>query len=89
MSSQGEISYEVKVEEAKCFMWLRLPEYVVDCLVSAGFDTMPLIVDMDEMPLKEVEEFVPVFRGSPHIIPPGSFKFPSRHRKAILNLIQR
>ena len=69
MSSQGEISYEVKVEKAKCFMWLRHPEYVVDCLVSAGFDTLPLSADIDEMSLREWRSFVPVFMGSPHIIP--------------------
>ena len=63
ISSQGETTYEVKVEEAKCFMRLKLPEYVLDCLVFAGSDTLALISDMDKKSLKEEEELCARVQG--------------------------
>ena len=56
MSDLGsETTYEAQVEEAKTLMQQRLPDYVVNCLVSSGLDTLPLTADMDVNSLDDVD----------------------------------
>ena len=89
----SETTYEKQVEEAKTFMQQRLPEYVVNCLISSGFDTLPLIADMDVKSLDDVEQFCRSFQGQLMQYPistmaSGSFIFPPGHRKAILKFTE-
>ena len=78
----SETTYETQVDEAKTYMQQRLPEYVVKCLISSGFDTLPLIADMDVESLDDVEHFCDSYQGQMTQNPvftmaSGSFKFPS------------
>ena len=88
-----ETTYEAQVEEAKTFMQQRLPQYVVNCLIASGFDTLPLLADMDVKSLDDVEQFCGSIQGQLIQNPistmaSGSFKFPPGHRRAILKFIE-
>ena len=74
-------------------MQQRLPEYVVNCLMSSGYDTLPLTADMDMKSLDDVEQFCGSFQGQLMQYPistmaSGSFKFLPGQRKAILKFIE-
>ena len=56
-------SYKSLTEEAMKVMNQRLPEYVVNCFISAGFDTLAVIADMDTTSqpgnsLQAIEEYI-------------------------------
>ena len=88
-------SYLSLTKEALQLMKQRLPQYVVDSFVSAGFDTLGVIADMDtsDKPgnsLQAIEEFinsehpndVRFTRGT------GTFKFPPGHRHTIARFVR-
>ena len=92
------ISYDSLIEEATKLMKQRLPEYVVNCFISAGFDTLAVIADMDTSSepgnsLQVIEEFIsnehpndPKFtRGT---MATGMFKFPPGHRHTITKFVK-
>ena len=92
-------SYALLTEEALKLMKQRLPEYVVNCFVSAGFDTLDVIADMDTSSdpgnsLQAIEDFInaehasddPKFsRGT---MATSTFKFPPGHRHAITKFMK-
>ena len=90
----SETTYETQVDEAKIYMQQRLPEYVVKCSISSGFDTLSLIADMDMESLDDVEHFCDSYPGQTTQNPvstmaSGSFRFPPPgHRSAILRFIE-
>ena len=47
MKDEEEITYESRKQVAIKIMRTNLPEYVVNCFVAAGFDTLEVIADMD------------------------------------------
>ena len=74
-------------------MQQRPPQYVVNCLISSGFDTLPLIADMDMKSLDDVEQFCGSYQEQLMQYPnsamaSSSLKFPPGHHKAILKLIE-
>ena len=68
-----EITYESRKQVAIKIMQTNLPEYVVNCFVAAGFDTLEVIADMDTSgepgnSLQLIEDFI----NNEH---PGDTKF--------------
>ena len=68
-------------DEALHLMKSKLPQYVVNCLVAAGFDTLKVLSMMDvsnneRNSISEVEEYV--CKERPDCLPHG--KFPPGHR---------
>lgn len=91
-------TYETLAQKAKDLMRKKLPGYVVDSLVAAGFDTLETISDMDisskqDNSLQLIEEFVSSEypndpRFSRGVTASGSFKFPPGHRQSIEKFIK-
>ena len=82
-------------KEACALMQRKLPEYVVNCLVAAGYDTLDVIAEMDVSydpgnSIQVIEDFIakehpddPQFIRS--TMAPSSFKFPPGHRQRSLS----
>lgn len=86
-----EITYESQKQVAIKIMRTNLPEYVVNCFVAAGFDTLEVIADMDTSgepgnSLQLIEDFInnehPGDTKFTHGTTAAStFKFPPGHRQ--------
>ena len=50
--------YDRDMEEALELMKCKLPEYLVNCLVAAGYDTISVISKIDDDSLQEIESFI-------------------------------
>ena len=50
--------YDRDMEEALELMKCKLPEYLVNCLVVAGYDTISVISKIDDDSLQEIESFI-------------------------------
>ena len=55
MSMEG---YDRDMEEALELIKYKLPEYLVNCLVAAGYDTISVISKTDDDSLQEIESFI-------------------------------
>ena len=56
-------SYESRSNEAIKVMKRKLPEYIVNCFIASGFDTLAIISEMDisSKPgnsLQQIEEYI-------------------------------
>lgn len=91
-------SHESLSKEAISHMKRTLPEYVVNCFVASGFDTLPVISDMDISSepgnsLQEIEHYIndecSEDPGCTRTATIGrKFKFPPGHRHAIENFVK-
>ena len=94
-----EITYESQKQVAIKIMRTNLPEYVVNCFVAAGFDTLEVIADMDTSgepgnSLQLIEDFInnehPGNTKFTHGTTAAStFKFPPGHRQSIAKFVQQ
>ena len=86
-------SYESRSNEAIKVMKRKLPEYIVNCFIASGFDTLAIISEMDisSKPgnsLQQIEEYITAEHSEDpgcmrdHIFS-GNFKFPPGHRHTI------
>ena len=80
-------SYEAQLKEAKEVM-CKLPSYIVDSFIEAGYDTVETICDMDDSAISMIEEYITTeYCSDPRftrgITTSGSFKFPPGHKKLI------
>lgn len=99
LKDEEEISYESRKQVAIKIMRTKLPEYVVNCFVAAGFDTLDVIADMDTSgkpgnSLQLVEDFINnEHPGDPkfsHGTTAGStFRFLPGHRQSIAKFVQQ
>ena len=88
---------DLLTEEALSSMRSNLPPYVVNCLVATGYDTLPVIAEMDVSDdlsniFKEVEDFInsefpgdPKFRRDANTA--NKFQIPPGHRKRIAKFV--
>lgn len=81
-------------EESEAFLLMKekLPPYVVDSFVAAGFDTLKVLSEMESDDLNEVEQHITnEFKGDGRFktgfTVSGNFKFLPGHRKRIINFI--
>ena len=89
--------YKYLAEEAIIMMQSKLPEYVVNCFVASGYDTLSVIADMDvssnqDSSFNKIEDFInSEYPGDPkyiHISNSSSLKFPPGHRQTIAKFVQ-
>ena len=72
----------------------KLPRYIVNCFLAAGYDTLELIADVDDDCLQEIEQFISEQypndpKYTPTTIPIHTpFKFPPGHRKRIQKFVE-
>ena len=86
MYSEPHSEYET-IEQLKA----KLPQYVVNCFLSARYHTMEMIADIDDNCLEEIETFIQEsFPNDPIYshIPSASCCFPPGHRKRIKRFIE-
>lgn len=50
--------HDQDVEEALELLKSRLPKYLINCLVAAGYDTIPVISQIDDQSIHEIESFI-------------------------------
>jgi len=81
-----------KEEKALLVLRQELPEYVVDSFICSGYDTLPVIVKMNEASILEIEQFITdefneddCFKQ--RINSRGMFKFLPGHWHRILDFI--
>ena len=99
LKDEEEITYESRKQVAIKIMRTNLPEYVVNCFVAAGFDTLEVIADMDSSgepgnSLQLIEDFInnehPGDTRFTHGTTAAStFKFPPGHRQSIAKFVQQ
>ena len=96
---QEAVSYESRTLEAISLMQAKLPGYVLNSFLAAGFDTLEVIADMDVScepgnSLQLIEEFI----HNEHPLDPrfvhgtttaNTFKFPPGHRQSIVKFVQQ
>ena len=91
-----DLSDESLVREAVTMMRRNLPEYVVNCFVAAGYDTLDIIAEMDvsDKPgnsLQVIEEFIAKeYPNDPQYTRctmAPSFKFPPGHQQRIAKFV--
>ena len=85
--------YEDKMRDASDVMKRKLPAYIIDSFLVAGYDTLDAIADMDvkssqNNSIQEIEEYISKERqGDPRFSPgktsSGGFMYPPAHRKLI------
>ena len=89
-------SDEALTREALTMMRMKLPEYIVNRFVAAGYDTLDVIAEMDmsDKPgnsLQLIEEFIAKeYPNDPQYIRCAmapSFKFPPGHRQRIAKFV--
>lgn len=80
--------------EAIPVMQAKLPKYVVNAFLAAGYDTLEVIADIDEGSLQEIEQFISEsYPSDPKYLPNAcltghGLKFPPGHRKRILKFVE-
>ena len=99
LKDEEEISYESRKQIAIKIMRRKLPEYVVNCFVAAGFDTLEVIADMDTSgkpgnSLQLVEDFINnEHPGDPKFThgttAASTFRFLPGHRQSIAKFVQQ
>ena len=73
----------------------KLPRYIVNCFLAAGYDTLEVIADVDDDCLQEIEQFISEqYPNDPKYTPTKipihtPFKFPPGHRKRIQKFVGR
>ena len=81
--------------EAIPVMQAKLPEYIVNGFLAAGYDTLELIADLDEGSIQEIEQFISEnYPHDPKYLPNTAsscltgLRFPPGHRKRILMFVE-
>lgn len=80
--------------EAIPAMQAKLPKYVVNGFLAAGYDTLEVIADLDEDSLQEIEQFISEnYPHDPKYLPNATscltgLRFPPGHRKRILIFVE-
>ena len=81
--------------EAIPAMQAKLPKYVVNGFLAAGYDTLEIIADLDEDSLQEIEQFISEnYPHDPKYLPNATsscltgLRFPPGHRKRILIFVE-
>ena len=82
--------------EAIPMMQAKLPKYVVNGFLAAGYDTLEVIADLDEDSLQEIEQFISEnYPHDPKYLPNATsscltgLRFPPGHRKRILMFVEQ
>ena len=92
-TKEETLPYEAHTTEAISVMRRKLPGYVVECFVAAGYDTLAVVGDMDIShepgnSFQQIEDYInSVHPHNPRFtrsnMGASTFKFPPGHRQAI------
>ena len=69
----------------------KLPQYIVNCFITTGYDTVEVIKDMDDQKLNDMEVFINKhFPKNVKYIHPDydTYMFPPGHRMRIIQVVQ-
>ena len=90
--SQGACDDEEPIEDKTISLLLsKLPQYVVNCFITAGYDTIDVIKDINDNKLDDLEEFINnnFPKNQKYIHPDFNIcKIPPGHRMRIAKFVQ-
>ena len=84
--------HDYDIKEALELMKCKLPEYIINCLVAAGYDTLPVISKLDNESIHEMESFIaetfPDDSNYMHSSSTPNRRFPPGHLKKLKMFIE-
>ena len=84
--------HDYDIKEALELMKCNLPEYIINCLVAAGYDTLPVISKLDNESIHEMESFIaetfPDDSNYMHSSSTPNRRFPPGHLKKLKMFIE-
>ena len=87
-----EKSYSDLTQEATTLMRQNLPEYVVNCFIASGYDTLQAVSTIGDENLQEIEEFINSEYPQDERFISNSFatstKFLPGHKRLIMDFVE-